>query len=75
MRTALSMISDASQILAVLLEGEHITAAGRLAAAFRNIGRDIIADHIIKGMNAVDYKVKESDPFEDVLVKPNRTHS
>ncbi|MEW6996227.1 Fic family protein [Colwelliaceae bacterium BS250] len=65
MRTALSMISDASQILAVLLEGEHITVAGRLAGAFRNIGRDIIADNIIKGMNAADYKVKESDPFED----------
>jgi hypothetical protein len=65
MRTALSMVSDASQILAVLLEGEHITVAGRLAGAFRNIGRDIIADNIIKGMNAADYKVKETDPFED----------
>ncbi len=65
MRTALSMITDASQILSVLLEGEHITAAGRLAGAFRNIGRDIIADNILKGMDAADYSVKELDPFVD----------
>ena len=39
-RAALSMISDASEILAKLLEGGHTTIAGRqLAGAFRNIGR------------------------------------
>jgi len=65
MRTALSMISDASEVLVVLLEGGHVTLAGRLTGAFRNIGRDLIADNIIKGMDAADYKVKEVDPFED----------
>ena len=65
MRTALSMIMDASEVLVVLLEGGHVTLAGRLTGAFRNIGRDLIADNILKGMDAVDYKVKEVDPFED----------
>ncbi len=65
MRTVLSMITDASEVLAVLLEGGHVTLAGRLAGGFRNIGRDLIADNIIKGMDAADYKVKEIDPFED----------
>lgn len=65
MRTALSMITDASEVLVVLLEGGHVTLAGRLTGAFRNIGRDLIADNIIKGMNAADYKIKEVDPFED----------
>jgi hypothetical protein len=64
LRTALSMISDASALLAKLLEGGHSTIAGRLAGAFRNIGRDRIADDIVATMRAADYDVRESDPFE-----------
>ena len=65
MRTLLSMVTDASEVLSVLLDGGHVTSAGRLAGAFRNIGRDLIANNIIKGMDAADFKVKEVDPFED----------
>jgi len=65
MRTLLSMVTDASEVLSVLLDGGHVTSAGRLAGAFRNIGRGLIADNIIKGMDAADFKVKEVDPFED----------
>ena len=65
MRTLLSMVTDASEVLSVLIEGGHVASAGRLAGAFRNIGRDLIANNIIKGMDAVDFKVKETDPFED----------
>ena len=64
-RTALSMISDASDVLVLLLDGGHSIIAGRLAGAFRNIGRDQIADNILTGMRAADYKVTEVDPFED----------
>lgn len=63
-RTALSMIKDASEITKQLLEGGHSTIAGRLAGAFRNIGRDRIADDIIKTMQAGGYDVRETDPFE-----------
>ena len=63
-RTALSMIPDASDILAILIKGQYSAAAGRLAGGFRNIGRNLIADSIINGMSAVDLKVKEFDPFE-----------
>jgi len=63
-RATLSMISDASEILKKLLEGGHTTIAGRLAGAFRNIGRDRIADDIVETMRAADYDVRESDPFE-----------
>ena len=65
MRTLLSMVSDASEVLAVLLDGNHVTSAARLAGGFRNIARDLIADNIIKGMEAADHKIKEVDPFED----------
>ena len=40
--------------------------AGRLAGAFRNVGRDKVADDVLTGMKAVGYKVTEADPFEEV---------
>jgi len=63
-RAALSIISDASVMLEPLLEGGHSTIAGRLAGAFRNIGRDRIADNIISTMRSAGYEVRENDPFE-----------
>jgi len=64
-RAALAMIQDDSEILAILLDGGHSVIAGRLAGAFRNIGRDKIANNIIDVMRAADYKVSENDPFND----------
>jgi len=63
-RAAMAMIKDASDVLAVLLEGGHSTIAGRLAGAFRNAGRERIADQIIRTMKNAGYIVTESDPFE-----------
>ncbi|MDO9225281.1 MAG: Fic family protein [Pseudomonadota bacterium] len=63
-RAALSMVQDASDILRRLLEGGHSTIAGRLAGAFRNLGRTRIADEIIETMRAAGYDVREKDPFE-----------
>ena len=51
-RAALAMIRDASEVLEPLLEGEHSSVAGRLAGAFRNMGRTRIADDILRGMRA-----------------------
>jgi len=64
-RAALAMVRDASDILRPLLGGGRSTVAGRLVGAFRNIGRDRIADDILKTMRAADYDVREADPFED----------
>ena len=64
MRAALSIVRDASEVLDQLLEGGHSTIAGRLAGAFRNIGRDQFADDIINTMRAAGYKVREEDPFK-----------
>ena len=68
-RVALSMISDASEILHKLLEGGHSTVAGRLAGAFRNIGKNVIADNIIGAMRDAGYSTTENDPFEEKLEK------
>jgi len=65
-RAALSIIRDASGLLARLLEGGHSVVAGRLVGAFRNIGRERIADDIVKTMSAAGYVVRENDPFGDI---------
>jgi len=64
-RAALATIRDASALLERLLEGGHSTIAGRLAGAFRNNGRNAIADEILKTMAAAGYTVRETDPFTD----------
>lgn len=62
-RAALSIVKDSSEILRKLLDGGHSTIAGRLAGAFRNIGRDRIADDIINAMKIAGYDIREIDPF------------
>ena len=65
MRSALAMVTDASDVLSRLLEGGHSKIAGRLAGAFRNIGRTRTADDIMSAMQAAGYTVSESNPFAD----------
>lgn len=62
-RAALAMVRDASDVLAKLLSGGHSVIAGRLAGAFRNIGRVDSADEILQTMKAAGYDVRENDPF------------
>ena len=64
-RAALLMIRDASELLRRLLDGGRTVIAGRLAGGFRNIGRNRIADDIVKTMTAAGYAVRETDPFAD----------
>jgi hypothetical protein len=68
MRAALAMVRDASDVLTGLLEGGHSKVAGRLAAAFRNIGRQQIAARILETMRAANYTVQENNPFADAPV-------
>lgn len=64
-RASLATIPNASEILRRLLSGGHSKIAGRLAGAFRNIGRDNIADNIVETMKSAGYTVNETDPFAD----------
>ena len=66
-RTCLAMVKDASGLLAKLLDGGHSVIAGRLTGAFRNIGKDKIANEIIGTMKSAGYDVREIDPFADKL--------
>lgn len=60
---ALASIKDVSAILARLLECGSSMVAGRLAGAFRRIGRAAFADQILKTMQSAGYDVRENDPF------------
>lgn len=62
-QVALLSISDASELSRVLAEGNHGTVAGRLAGAFRAVGRDAIADDIVGFMRALGNQVTEANPF------------
>ena len=62
------MLRDPSEVLRRLLEGGHSKIAGRLAGAFRNIGRPKFADEIIGAMQAAGYTVREADPFKEASI-------
>lgn len=62
-QVALGSVADASEVLRPLLAGGHSAVAGRLAGAFRRIGREAFADEILATMRAAEYDVRETDPF------------
>jgi fido (protein-threonine AMPylation protein) len=75
-RAAMAMIRDVSGLLARLLDGGHSTIAGRLAGAFRNGGRDRLADELLETLTAAGFAVRESDPFTDrpeIVLSPRET--
>lgn len=61
----LAGITDAGALLRRLLAGGNSAIAGRLAGAFRRLGKKEIADEIVATMKAADYTVRETDPFEN----------
>ena len=63
-QVVLSGIPDASNLLRRLLDGGHSVIAGRLAGAFRRIGRGDVAGEIITVMKRAGHDVREFDPFE-----------
>ncbi len=62
-QVALASVRDVSDLLPRLLDGGHSVVAGRLAGAFRRIGRGDVADEIIAAMRAAGFGVREADPF------------
>jgi len=74
-RTIISTQRDASSLLSRLLSGGHTVIAGRLAGAFRNIGRDREAEDILAAMRAAGYHPREVDPFKDNTARAVPTRS
>ena len=66
-QVVLSGIRDATDVLGRLLDGGHSVIAGRLAGAFRRIGRGDVGDEILGAMKRAGYDARETDPFEPDL--------
>ncbi len=66
-RIALGSLPDASDLLRILLDGPHPSAAGRLAGGLRAIGRAALADEIAGAMRSAGHGVNEVNPFEKPL--------
>lgn len=64
-QVVLTGLTDPSDVLRRLLDGGHSVVAGRLAGAFRKVGRAETADEIIAAMKAASYSVRETDPFAE----------
>lgn len=61
--SALASFQDASKLLPTLLRDGRTTIAGRLAGAFRKLGRTQIADEISQTMQSAGYEIREVNPF------------
>ena len=62
-QSVLAGIQTTSAILRRLLAGSNPVIAGRLAGAFRHIGRENIADEIARAMRQTEHRLRESNPF------------
>lgn len=63
MQVALSQITDVSEVLSKLLDGGQSVVAGRLAGAFRAVGKHEDADRIVSTLKLSGYVVTEQNPF------------
>jgi len=73
-QVVMASLADASDLLRLLLNGGHSAKAGYLAKAFRQTGREELADEILRAMKSAGYDVRESSPFEagQIFHKPSR---
>ena len=63
-QVVLAGIRDASRVLVPLLDDGRPVVAGRLAGAFRRVGRPAVADEITRAMRAAGHGIRETDPFQ-----------
>ncbi|MCG7392941.1 Fic family protein [Microvirga sp. ACRRW] len=64
---ALASLGSSAEVLDPLIRGGHSVIAGRLATAFRSIGRIGVADEIVAAMTAAGHRVTEGEnPLQDV---------
>ncbi len=62
---ALTVVRDPGELLTFLLSGDgYPAAAGRLAGAYRFLGKPEFAERIVSTMKRAGYEVREINPFE-----------
>ena len=61
---ALLIVKDPSEITRHLLKNNMVTAAGRLAGAYRWLGKNDFAENILQTMQAAGSEIVEENPFD-----------
>ena len=64
-RTCLASLREVAPLMAAAIDNGHSTRAGRVAGALRSIGREEMADELLRTMRQVGYQVSEENPFEE----------
>ena len=64
-RSCLASLKDVSPIVSEAIDGGHTIRAGRVAGALRSIGREEMADELLRRMRQVGHAVTEDNPFEE----------
>lgn len=64
-RVALASLRNLPELLGHLLNGQRTVVAGRLAGAFRRIGRVEAAEEIVSTIRTAGQAVRECDPFDE----------
>lgn len=72
-RIALHRISDVGAVIRLLLAGSHTRRAGRLAGAFRHVGKTAFADEISRAMRNTEHdSFREMNPFSAEMGETDR---
>ena len=66
-QVCLASVKDTSKLLKTAIENGNTSRVGRVAGAFRAIGKTDFADNIITTMKNVGYEVREENPFKTPL--------
>jgi hypothetical protein len=59
------MVKDANEIIKLVADEGNTTRASRLVGAFRNVGREDVADAISSFMKRLGHDVRSEDPFAE----------
>ena len=60
---ALKAISNADDLLKVIISNNFVRAAGRLVGAYRFLGNDRMVDALTKGLSGLNIRIQETNPF------------
>src|SRR6201984_137526 len=73
-QVVMASLSDASDLLRLLLNGGHSAKAGSLTTRLSQTGAPKLADEILRAMKSPGYDVRESSPFEagQIFHRPSR---
>ena len=66
-RANLASVETSAQIIRIASINGNSSRVGRVVGALRNIGRDNVADEVLKFMQRLGYDIRIEDPFDDIV--------